>query len=323
MLLIFSFARSGSTLVLDFLAELLGFNRVFEPLMQEPGKIEGHPDFVDVHDLFRGGPFEHKLDNYKIGDFYLGHIPETDFNSKLIKSPKEKLKNYLGDIYRQYGENTVIKFVRQQGNIPFFHSVMTELNVTPGYILLKRNPYEIAYSYYRMGGFHRRSTWGVNRLYNYRKHMYRGESQQIDAMFNHAKHPFDKLIAAILADYRAFDISAWWLQDKGIHVLSLDYEDFIKDTPQCCCQISTLFNLSLTDETIQKTIDRFKINPVKLASSRNDPIYSRLVVNSRLRMAPWLSQFPMDPSALTGKNQLKIKHVKSLLKNILPFIKVS
>ena len=36
MILVFSFARSGSTLVLDFLSDLLGFNRVFEPLMQEP-----------------------------------------------------------------------------------------------------------------------------------------------------------------------------------------------------------------------------------------------------------------------------------------------
>ena len=323
MLLIFSSARSGSTLVLDFLSELLRFHRVFEPLMEEPEKIKGHPDFEYIHDRFRGGPFEHKLQDYKIGDFYFGHIPESAFNSDPVKIPKEKLKNYLGDIYRQYGENTVIKFVRQQGNILFFHTQLAELNVTPGYILLKRNPYEIAYSYYRMGGFHRRSTWGVNRLYHYRKNMYRGESQEIDTMFDTAWHPLDKLIAAILADYRAFDISAGWLREKGIHVFSLDYEDFIKNTPKCCKQISTLFDIPIPDETIQKTISRFNIKPAKLASSQTDPIYSRLVFNSRKRMAPWLSQFPMDPTALKGKNPLKIKHVKLLLRNLLPFIKVS
>jgi len=323
MILVFSFARSGSTLVLDFLSDLLGFNRVFEPLMQESEKIKGHPDFEDVHDRFRGGPCENKLHDYKISDFYLGHIPETAFNSNQIKLHKEKLKNYLDHIYRHYGENTVIKFVRQQGNIPFFHSIMRELNITPGYILLKRNPYEIAYSYYRMGGFHRRSTWGVNRLFQYRKHMYRGESEQIDAMFNHAKHSFDKLVAAVLADYRTFDISAWWLQDKGIQVLSLGYEHFIKNTPDCCRQISTMFNIPVSDETIRKTISRYNFNPSKVASGQTDPLYSHLVQKSRLRMAPWLSQFPLDPPARTGKNNLKLRHVKSLLKNGLPFLKVS
>lgn len=323
MILVFSFARSGSTLVLDFLSELLGFNRVFEPLMQEPEKIQGHPDFKYVHDRFRGGPFENKLQDFKIGDFYLGHIPETAFNSTQVNPHKEKLKNYLGDIYRRYGEDTVIKFVRQQGNIPFFHTVMNELNTTPGYILLKRNPYEIAYSYYRMGGFHRRSTWGVNRLFHYRKHMYRGESEHIDALFNFAKHPFDKLIAAILADYRAFDTGARWLRDKGIHVLSLEYEHFIKNTPQCCRQISTLFNIPVDDEVIEKTINRYNFNPSKVSSGQTDPIYSRLVLKSRLRLAPWLSQFPSGPAAPTGKNNLKLRHVKSLLKNVLPLIKVS
>ncbi|MFC2156069.1 sulfotransferase domain-containing protein [Acidobacteriota bacterium] len=305
MLLVFSFARSGSTLLLDFLSDLLGFNRVFEPLMREPEKINGHPDFEDVHDWFRGAPREHKLHDYKIGDFYLGHIPETAFNSNQIKLHKEKLKNYLGHIYHYYGENTVIKFVRQQGNIPFFHSIMRELNITPGYILLKRNPYEIAYSYYRMGGFHRRSTWGVNRLFQYRKQMYRGESEQTETMFNHAKNPFDKLIAAILADYRTFDISAGWLRDKGVPVVQLGYEHFIKNTPGCCRRISIMFNIPVSDEAVRKTISRCNINPHKVAAGQTDPLYSYLAQKSRLRMTPYLSQFPPHPPSRTGGGEIK------------------
>jgi hypothetical protein len=323
MIAMFSFARSGSTMVLDFLSKLLGFSRLFEPLMQEPEKIKGHPDFAEVHDLFRGGPGEHTLHNYKIGDFYMGHIPEAAFGSDAVAPYKEKLKSYLGDICRLVGENTVVKFVRQQGNIPFFHAVMSELNIRPGYILLKRNPYEIAYSYYRMGGFRRRSTWGVDRLYHYREHLYRGESERLDAMFDAVRRPLDKLVAAILADYRAFDVSARWLQDKGIRVLRLAYEDFIQDTPQCCRQLSTLFDIPVNDETIQLTMERFKMDAFKVASGQADPIYSHLALKSRQRMAPWLSQFRLDPTARSGETSVRLRHVKFLLKNVLPFVKVS
>jgi hypothetical protein len=126
-----------------------------------------------------------------------------------------------------------------------------------------------------------------------------------------------------MADYRAFDISTRWLREKGVPVLQLGYEHFIEDTPGCCRQISTMFDIPVSDEAMQKAINRFNFNPNKVAAGQTDPLYSYLARKSRLRLTPWLSQFPPDTPSRTGGGKLKLRHVKSLLKNVLPFIKAA
>lgn len=321
MIWIFSFARSGSTILLDFLADLFGYNSIFEPFMKEPEKVKGHGDFEAVHDWFRGAPKLDRMNQFKIKNFYLGHVPVNEFNSAEIKPYKEKLKSYIKDIYHHYGSDTVVKCVRQQGNIKFIRAILDELGIKAGYILLKRNPFEAAYSYYRGGGLHRRSSWHVNQVFQYRKCMYEGETRKLDVLFHRVKNPLDKLIVSILADYRSFDESLGWLKNKGVYALNLNYEDFIEHPFDCSKTISSFFDIPVTGKKIRETVKPYDFNPSKIYFSQLDPIYSYLARKSGKRLSEELSQFLLTPRQV--KKKLELWHVKCLLKNILPFIKVS
>ncbi|MFC1851341.1 sulfotransferase domain-containing protein [candidate division CSSED10-310 bacterium] len=319
MIWIFSYARSGSTLILDFLAKLFEYNRIFEPFMEEPEKVRGHRDFKEVHNWFRGAPKVHLLPHYKIGEFYLGRIPVPAFDSVQIATYKAKLKNYIKAIYDNYGSQTIVKCVRQQGNIKFIQSILEELGIEAGFIFLKRNPFEIAYSYYRMGGFHKRSSWSVNQVFQYRKCMYHGESDETDMLFARVKNPLDKLVVAILADYKAFDESLTWLKEHEIKALNLNYEDMINHTVDNCHTTASYFKIPLTREKILKTVEAFSFNPAKLNSSRLDPVYAFLCQRTAKNLALTSQSVPVSE----GLKSLELWHTKCLLKNILPFIKVS
>ncbi len=321
MIWIFSFARSGSTFLLDFLSDLFGYEKIFEPFMEEPGRLGGHPDFEAVHDWFRGAPKPGTLDQFKIQDFYLGHIPESEFRSPPVRLFRDKLKNYLRDIHKQYGDKTIVKCVRQQGNIAFIRDILEELGIGAKFLLLKRNPYEVAYSYYRGGGFHKKSTWRVRDVYNYREAMYRGESGPLDKWFSTIVNPLDKLIIAILADYRAFDIADSWLADRSVPRLMLNYEDFIVQTAGSCNSIAETFGISLPEQRLNDTMDKYNINPAKINSGQRDPIYASLCRQSGQRL--WGDICPYLPGVSPQTDKLQGWHVKCLLKNLLPFIKPS
>jgi hypothetical protein len=321
MLWIFSFARSGSTLLLNFLADGLGYCPIFEPFMQKPDKIGENCDFEKVHDWFRGAPQKNLLHQYKLGSYYLGHIPTQEFNSPKVKPYKDLLSNYIRNIYQEYGPNTVVKCVRQQGNIIFIQHLLKALNIDAQFIFLKREPFEIAFSYYRNGGFHRRSTWNVNQVFQYRKCMYSGDSQDLDSLFKRVGNSFENLIAAIIADYVSFDKTGQFFEKNSVRFLPIWYEDFISEPMGCLRDVAQMLGLSLSGKNLEMAKKKYQFNPSKLRSGASDPIFHYIAKRTRKKLSPWLEKFPEISAQEKGK--MNVVHLKCLLKNVLPFIKVS
>jgi hypothetical protein len=223
MIWMFSFARSGSSLIQDGLCEAFGYAKVFEPFGFKPERCSDSETFEFVCDYFRGAPDPSELHRYRVQDYYVGHVPRRAFGSPEIKPYKEKLGAYLSEMYDKYGDAVVVKCVRQLGNIPFLDSILREIGVTPRYILLYRDPFEIAYSYYRLGGLLSSSSWKVAPLFEYHKRMYLGEDAFLDALFDRARSNLDRLICCIQADYSAFN-----RVERELESLRIEYETFIR-----------------------------------------------------------------------------------------------
>lgn len=278
MIWVFSFARSGSTLFQDVLCEAFGYAKVFEPFGFRPDRCLDSETFEFVQDYFRGAPDICELPRYQVQDYYIGHVPQRSFSGPEIKPYKERLRAYLIEIYERYGNTVVVKSIRQLGNIPFIDSVLREIDVVPRYLLLTRNPFEIAYSYYRMGGLLNESSWRVPQLFEYRKRMYLGEDAFLDTLFSRARSNLDKLICTVLADYWAFDQA-----EREVKCLRLGYEMFMRCPAAELDRIRSFVGFeagSVSPHAVESK--RFDLRGLDLSVS--DPLFSLLAWGTNKRL---------------------------------------
>lgn len=278
MIWMFSFARSGSTLLQDLLCNAFGYTKVFEPFGFKPERCSDSETVTFIQDYFRGAPDPSELSRYRVGDYYIGHVPPGSVESVEIKPYRERLKAYLSEIYAKYGDRVVVKCIRQLGNIPFIDSVLREISVAPRYILLIRDPFEIAYSYYRMGGLCKESSWRVPQLFEYRKKMYPCEDAFLDTLFDRARNNVDKLICSILADYRAFD----WAE-REVKCLKLRYEKFMRRPAAELERIQTFAGLEAGSVSTHAVESR-RLSLSRLDLSVSDPLFSLLAWGTNKRL---------------------------------------
>lgn len=278
MIWIFSFARSGSTLIQDVLSDAFGYAKVYEPFGFRPERCSDSESVEFVHHYFKGAPDPRKLPEYLVGDYYIGHVPKRSFSSPEVGPYKERLKAYLREIYEKYGDEVVVKCVRQLGNIQFIDSILREIGVVPRYILLTRDPFEIAYSYYRLGGLLSSSSWVVSPLFEYHRRMYLGEDAFLDALFSRARSNLDKLICSVLADYRAFDQT-----EREVKCLRLGYETFMRGPAEELDRIRSFAGLepgSVSAGAVES--ERFSLSRLDLSVS--DPLFSLLAWGTNKRL---------------------------------------
>ena len=283
MIIIYSFPRSGSSILHRTLVNVLNYNSVFEPFGYMPQKITDIQNYNFVKKWFRSAPDGKNINQYKIKNFYISSVPGNQYNCSEIAPYKLELSKYFRNIYNAYGEKTIVKLVRQQTNIVFIHKILVELGIKPKYIFLKRNPVEIVYSFYRGGCYHSFMPWFYKNLCEYKKQIYKDAT-----IFNLADNPIDNLFAAVICDYKSFDKSFTWLSSSGYYSLIIHYEDFIADPGQV---IRSIFdnllresNTSFDDSDIKNKLELSKLN-----SSRYDYFFNKMLSSSNNRLKLGLS----------------------------------
>lgn len=321
MIWIYSFARSGSSLFQQFLAKVLSYDVVYEPFGFVPKKIPTKNNHAFIRKWFTGAPPTSEVEKYKIEDFYLANIPHNRLNSPALDMYKRELRVFFKDIYENYGNNTVTKFINPHANVEFLHNIFKELGIPSKYIIFKRDPFEIAYSFYRRGGFQRLSYWYYERLYEYRKRMYPD-----NILFHRAKTPLDKWMATVLADYQKLDEAYEWLQTSGIDSTLVHYESFLRDPIATFRRIGHDLRLTISDDIlthVTKTYEltapnKFDISKINLGTS--DPLFIKLVRETCKHLSlPYPDHYP---STLPP---LRAHHLRYLFNNHLlshPFIRV-
>tara|TARA_B100000945_G_scaffold248148_1_gene204590 strand:- start:1600 stop:2607 length:1008 start_codon:yes stop_codon:yes gene_type:complete len=279
MIIIYAFPRSGSSLLHRNLVSELSYNSVFEPFGYLPDKLTDINNFIYINKWFKGAPNGNDLYKYKIKNYYIASIPENEFTCKEVAPYKSELKKYFQNIYKSYGNNTIVKLVRQQSNFIFIHKILVELGVEPKYIFLKRNPVEIAYSFYRGGCYYSFMNWYYKNLCEYRNVIYGNKS-----FFRNAKSPLDYLLASVLSDYGAFDESFRWLSKSNYRSLMLNYEDFIINPRKVLETIINNFikNVDTSNLDINTGI---KYNLSKLNFSSNDYFFNQQLISSNNRLS--------------------------------------
>jgi len=306
MIIIYSFPRSGSSILHRSLVSILKYNSVFEPFGYQPQKLTDIQNYNFVKKWFKGAPEEKKIYQYKIKNFYISSVPENYYNCREITPYRLELKKYFQSIYKAYGEKTIVKLVRQQTNIIFIHKILVEIGIKPKYIFLKRNPVEIVYSFYRGGCYHSFMPWYYKNLCEYKKKIYKDEK-----IFNLATTPIDHLMAAILCDYKSFDKSFIWMSSTEYNSLIIHYEDFITGPRQVIRKI--VDNLLRDNSTSYGDLDiTNKLEVSKLNSSRCDYFFNKILRSSNNRLKLGLS-IPFE------RKSFRYTFVRNILYNNLLF----
>lgn len=314
MIWIYSFARSGSSIFQQFLAKVLNFDVIYEPIGFVPRKIPKKNNHALIHKWFRGAPPLKTADkDCKVADFYLGYIPDDKLNSPDIEPYKTELKKFFKDIYDCYGENSVVKLINQLSNVKFIHYILKELRIEPTYIIFKRDAFEIAYSFYRRGGFQRLSYWYYAPLYEYRKKLYKN-----NRLLARAKTPLDKWVATVLSDYEKLDESYLWLKENNIKSILINYEDFILNPRKTCMETVKSLNLEASESQLNKVVSYYMtdapnaFNISKAHMGTTDPLYIKFVKETCENLS---LDFPVH--YLNKKPKLKAEHFRYLLNNNL------
>ncbi len=320
MIFIFSFARSGSSLFQQFLAKVLRYDTVYEPIGFVPTKLPPDNNHAFIFRWFRGAPPVKDLPQYRIEDFYLANIPPARFDAPGLTRYKTELQRFLKDIHDHYGDDAVFKEINQHANIRFFHHLLTELKIPQKYIIFKRDPFEIAYSFYRRGGFQRLSYWYYERLYAYRKCLYPD-----NVWLRQAKTPLDKWMATVLADYEQLDRGLQWLQEQSLPATLVQYEEFMRDPTAVCEHVASALQLPIHQELLGQQLKNYqfdapnKFNIAKINLGASDPLFIRYVKETCDNLS--LAYPEHYPKTLP---RLRASHVRYRLNNNLqihPFIR--
>ena len=271
MILIYSFPRSGSSIFQKELSKVLfDYEIIFEPFAFLPNKIKHYKNFEEIHSIFKGAPSLENLSKYKIDKNYVGNIPIKEFNSKKIYYLRKLIKEYFSLIISEYGNKLIVKFVRQQQNSIFIHSVLQEINPNIKIIFLKRDYFEIAYSMYRNGMASKYSQWHFNKFFQYRKLLSKDKS-----MFLKSKNFLDKTISSILSDYSAFDYSLNYFKENNIEATLINYEEFVSNTDLVLQDILKRFKFNFYLNSLKNSsYKNDKLDISKLYSSKNDIFFN-------------------------------------------------
>jgi len=306
MIFIYSFPRCGSSLLHRTLVNAFKFNSVFEPFGYMPEKLTDSENFNFVTKWFKGSPDANDLYKYKIKNYYIASIPEDEYTCKEVLPYRNELFKYFYNIYQAYGDNTVVKLVRQQSNFVFIHKILVEIGIKPKYIFLKRNPAEIVYSFYRGGFNHSFMNWYYKDLCKYREAIY------VDnCYFRKAKTPIDYIMSSILSDYKSFDESYKWISKSENQSLIIHYEDFVANPEHVMKIIANDFlkhtETADMDLALTKIFDLSKLN-----SSRSDYFFTKKLINT-------IDRLKLEMSIPHVQKSCRYKYVRNVLFNNFVF----
>ena len=200
-IMLFGFARSGTTTSQRILSDAFHYNACMEPIGFNHSNYN-EKDFSRCAVFFRGAPNINDLSLYQMGGAPVSAlhaisdraIQETGFSA---------LDNYIKHLFNYYGSNVVIKELRLIPNLISIEKICDSINISPVYIFLMCNPLMPLYTYYRLGGLIENNDFSelrVNEIYEYRKITYLSLGLFEEFMKIECRNKFDKLVLSVFLD---------------------------------------------------------------------------------------------------------------------------